>query len=312
MKTLKKILICLSLVCCLAVSGVACGNNSEGGNEEDTVSTQSASNDTTDENSGSDEQSADGGNVDDTSSDTDNKTSDTTSANDKSEEVYETEALTDSDGNIVTDADGNTVTQKVLVTAEQPEDNNNASGETTNVQLTVTEEGSSGDNATTENTGLYFAKNRYSTFMWFDMQSDAKFSGSGEIATITFKALNDANAGDYNVELSYIGMFDETANEVKFSAMNSVITIGDVTGGATVQGASASEPVLRLDNATVRAGDTVSIKLYLDNNTSNIAGFQLDLKYDNKALEVQNIEPSGILADKTFDTNLNIDVATVD
>lgn len=190
--------------------------------------------------------------------------------------------------------------------------NENANGgQQTNAVITVTEMNNTttaNNNATTTaDTGLYFAKNRYSTFIW--MADDAKNRyGSDAFAEITFKALENAKTGTYPIEISYIDIYDENCDMVNFTAMNGTITVGN-ENSVIAQGSASSGPVVRLDNGNVKPGDTVKLKLYFDNNPG-VAVFQMDIKYDNNALEVQSITPAGMFANDSIDSNLNINIAS--
>ncbi|MGN1411715.1 MAG: cohesin domain-containing protein [Oscillospiraceae bacterium] len=382
MKNLKKILMCLSLVCCLSL-GVACGNNNGDGEEAqdnssvDNVAENNNSNNGDDSQGDTVEVTDEEGNVievttiaDGNSSDSDNSAYvtdvDGSIVTDANGNAFVTEAVTDSQGATVTDDSGNVVTQKVAVTTKTSNVNNgndanasttvandssnnnatttvadgnsnannnntttvadgnsnannnqttNANGQQTNVVLTVTEMNNTttvnNNNAnvttTVADTGLYFAKNRYSTFIW--MADDAKNRyGSDAFAEITFKAFENAKTGTYPIEISYIDVYDENCDMVNFTAMNGTITVGD-ENSVVAQGPASSGPVIRLDNGNVKPGDTVKIKIYFDNNPG-VAVFQMDIKYDNNALEVQSINPAGMFANDSIDSNLNINIAS--
>lgn len=361
MKNLKKILICLSLVCCLSL-GVSCGSNG-GDNEENSQNNSSADN-VTDSDISNDDNSIQvtdeqGNTIDVTTSngDGDGSTDDAQSyvtddsgnvVTDANGNAFVTEAVTDASGNVVTDDSGNTVTQKVAVTTTNgnnndannstttvaPNGDNNAvattvannnattnanadnnannnatttvAGQQTNAVLTVTQENNVVA-TTTADTGLYFAKNRYSTFIWMSEDSLNRY-GSEAFAEVTFKVLDNAKTGTYPVELSYMDMCNENVEMVNFSAMNGTITVGN-ENSVVAQGPASSGAVVRMDNGFAKPGDTVKLKLYLDNNPG-VAIFQMDIKYDNNALEVQSITPTGMFANDTIDSNLNINIAS--
>lgn len=254
--------------------------------------------------------------------------------------AFVTEAVTDADGSIVTDDDGNTVTQKVsvittaknsngtssndgattnsnnnsdangngntttVVTNNGGNSSDNNSSSQTNAVLTVTENGGNAVVTTTtvtQDTSPYFAKNRYSAFNW--MSTDAKNRyDSGEIAEITFKVADDAKTGTYPIEITYTDISNEKAELLTFPAINGTITVGTENKVET-QGA-ASSTSFRLDNGYAKPGDTVTIKIYLDNNPG-VSIFQVEFKYDNNALEVQSIIPSGIFANESILSNMN-------
>jgi hypothetical protein len=125
---------------------------------------------------------------------------------------------------------------------------------------------------------------------------------SGAMAEVTFKVLDDAVAGDYPVEFNYVELYDTNGDAVPFTVQNGTITVG-ATKSVTEQGAASSGVSYRIDNATAQPGDTVTLTVYLDNNTG-IAITKVELKYDNKALEVQDVKSTGAFTE-TIDYNPN-------
>lgn len=300
MNRLKKVLICLSLVCCLGVGAVGCGGGSTGSEQGGAVTTTGNNNsadvgDATEDDGGSDANSSD-----DSSSDGDSQAS-------------ETVALTDTNGSVITDDNGNVVTQ-VVVNTESANDNStttaNDSSNEENPQnsnvISITEGTDANGNtvANTENTQLYFAKNRYSVILW--LADDAKnVYDSGAVAEYTFKVQSDAPDGTYPIEIDYGEFTDQDGNDVSFTVQNGTLTVGQ-PASVSEQGAAASGVSLRVDNATAQPGDTFKIKLYVDNNTG-FAVTRVELKYDSKIMEVESIASAGILANYTVESNLNND-----
>jgi hypothetical protein len=358
MKNLKKMLMCLSLVCCLSL-GVACGSSdtdSTDDSSQDTSSADVADNATDDETSDNIEVTDEDGNVITTttaegeSADGAETTTqplvtdaDGNIVTDSNGYAYVTEAVTESDGSVVTDDSGNVVTQRVTVTTAANGNSNNSNNNNnsanananadtttvagangnnatttvaggnattdsnsaqTNAVLTVTEDnaGNASSTTTTADSSVYFAKNRYSSFFWMSVDAMNIYE-SGAFAEVTFKVLDTAKAGTYPIEIVYTDLSNENADLISIPAINGTITVGDVSSKAEAQGA-ATEFAVRVDNGYAKVGETVTIKLYIDNNPG-ISIFEMDMKYDNNALEVESILPTGIIANDTIDSNLN-------
>lgn len=341
MKNVKKILICLALVCCLSMGTIGCD---KGDNTSTTDSNVSTDADTT-------QAGADGG--DDNTQDTaeDNAQSEeqqtnadanevTTSVADANNDVQETIALTDAEGNVVTDKDGNIVTQKVV----NNDSNNNdttqavqtdADGNTvTNSANDTTQNNSSNDNNSNSNNSndnnnnnsddnnnsndnnsddnndddsIYFAKNAYTILLWMSEDTSNKYE-SGEMVELTFKVLDTAENGDYPVTFNYVEMYDTSTEAVPFTVQNGTITVGK-DKSVTAQGAASEGANFRLDNATAQPGDTVKLKIYIDNNPG-MALNKIELKYDSKAFEVQNITPVGGYSNEIIESNMNASKST--
>jgi hypothetical protein len=313
MKNIKKILICVALISCFSMSAIGCDStNSEDNNTSAEVTTGAevdtdSVDDTAEESADTEEASQD-----DTSIADDTASEDTTSADGESTEenadetVEETVAVTDADGNQVTDSDGNVVTDIVIVnkngSSAQTDANNNDSN---NAQTEANADQNSNNNqeaTTTEDSSIYFAKNRYTTFLW--MSNDTlNRTYSGAMAEVTFKVLDGATAGDYPVEFNYVEIYDTNGEAVPFTVQNGTITVGSAKS-VTEQGAAASGVNYRIDNATAQPGDTVTLTVYIDNN-SGMAITKVELKYDNNALEVQSLKSTGDFSSETIDYNPN-------
>ena len=129
---------------------------------------------------------------------------------------------------------------------------------------------------------------------------------SGAMVELSVKVLDDAKAGDYPIEFNYVELYNSDNDEVPFTVQNGTITVGKASS-VTEQGAATSGVNYRLDNATAQPGDVVKLKVHLDNNTG-IAVTRVELKYDNKALEVQSINACGVFADQIIENGkLNSD-----
>lgn len=317
MKSLKKALVCISLVCCLSVGAIGCSSSDSDGDTSQTdadasVSVSDGNAEVTDaENQETDEQGNVVTNADSTSSDDD---SDSDSNNDGDSTTQETVALTDSEGNVVTDDDGNVVTQ-IVVNSNNSSTTTSSNGQTTDSDGNVVTNNNSnsnndGDSDSDSNSddnndsSIYFAKNRYSTFIWMSEDTSNRYE-SGIMAEIAVKVLDDATAGDYSMEFNYVELYDTNGEEVPFTVQNSTITVGKASS-VSEQGAATSGVNYRLDNATAQPGDVVKIKVHLDNN-SGIAVTRVELKYDNKALEIQSISASGAFSDQIIESALNLE-----
>jgi len=329
MKNLKKVLVCIALVCCLSIGSIGCSNDTNDNAQSDTSISDNA-----------------GANVGDSNNTQDNDTQETDAdgnivTNNSNNQVQETVALTDANGNVVTDADGNVVTQVVVnnggntTQAAQTDANGNeipsnavtdskgnvvtetdASGNT----VVVTDKNSSNNNnnnnsnnndTTSNDDSIYFAKNRYSVFIWMSEDTSNKYD-SGAMVEVAFKVLDDAPAGNYPVEFNYVELYSSDAedniSEVPFTVQNGSITVGQETS-VSEQGAASNGVNLRLDTATAKPGDVVKLKVYLDNNTG-IAVSKIELNYDNKALEVQSISPAGVFSNEIIESNINRETST--
>lgn len=318
MKKLRKALVCVALLCCLSVSVLGCNSTTDDDSNNQTDANASVSDNVGDaqanaENQETDEQGNVVTNADNTSND--------------SNTPQETVALTDASGNVVTDENGNVVTQIVV---DNGDDNSNNNGSTTtasggqttdkqgntvtdeqgnpvtNAGVTVTDDGGNSSNSgNDDNQNLYFAKNRYSTFLWMSEDTSNKCE-SGVVVEVAVKVLDDAQSGEYPIEFNYVELYDTNNNEVPFTVQNGTVTVGQASS-VSEQGAASSGVNYRLDNATAQPGDVVKLKVHLDNNTG-IAVTRVELKYDNKALEVQSISSSGAFADQIVESGkLNSD-----
>jgi hypothetical protein len=240
--------------------------------------------------------------------------------------------VTDANGNDVTDSNGDVVTETQVVQVNgnnssngNGNSNNNASnGDTTdangnavtttatnsngNSGATTTTNGNSNNaenNATTtlEDTSVYFAKNRYTTFLWMS-DDTSNYYQSGAMAELTFKVLDDAKVGTtYPIEFNFVEIYDTDAVEVPFTVQNGSIEVGKDLS-VTQQGAATSGVNYRMDKATAQPGDTVTLTVYLDNN-SGMAITSVELKYDNNALEMQSVKATGAFADQVIESNMN-------
>jgi hypothetical protein len=246
-----------------------------------------------------------------------------------------TVTVTDADGNTVTDSNGEAVTetQKVASNGNNSNSNNSNGGDSNNA--TTTAKGNSNDattttakgnsnnsdgnnsngdtnkdsdkdsnNATTtsESNSLYFAKTRYTTFLWMSDDTSNNYS-SGAMAELTFKIADDAEPGVYPVEFNYIEIYDTNAEEVPFTVQNGSIEVGKDLS-VTEQGQATSGVNYRMDTATAQPGDTVTLTVYLDNN-SGMAITSVELKYDNNVLDMQSVKATGAFADQVIESNMN-------
>lgn len=310
MKKLRKALVCVALLCCLSVSALGCsGTDSNNSQAENSVS-----------DSVQDTQSGD------EAQETDAQGNAVTDAQGSGDNAQETVALTDSNGNVVTDASGNVVTQVVVdnnnnngndgstTTAKDGQTtdangntvtNNNDNNSNDNNNNGNNNNGNNNNNDNNNNSSVYFAKSRYATFLWMSEDTSNKVD-SGAMVEVSVKVLDDAQAGEYPIEFNYVELYSSDNNEVPFTVQNGTVTVGKASS-VTEQGAPTSGVNYRLDNATAQPGDVVKLKVHLDNNTG-IAVTRVELKYDNKALEVQSINACGVFSDQIIETGkLNSD-----
>lgn len=317
MKNLKKVLVCIALVCCLSIGSMGCSSDTK--DNENAQSDASVSDNFGDSNNAQDndtkETDAEGNVV----------------TNNSNNQAQETVALTDANGNVVTDAEGNVVTQIVVNngdnTTQAVQTDANGTQIPSNVVTdskgnAVTETDANGDNVvvtdknntsnnnndtTSKDDSIYFAKNRYSVFIWMSEDTSNKYD-SGSMVEVAFKVLDDAPAGTYPVEFNYVELYNSDTYEVPFTVQNGSITVGQ-QASVSEQGAAASGVNYRIDTATAQPGDIVKLKIHLDNNTG-IAVTKVELKYDNKALEVQSISPVGAFSNEIIESNINAESST--
>jgi hypothetical protein len=126
---------------------------------------------------------------------------------------------------------------------------------------------------------------------------------SGAMAELTFKVLDDAETGTYPIEFNFVEIYDTDAVAVPFTVQNGSIEVGKDLS-VTEQGAATSGVNYRMDKATAQPGDTVTLTVYIDNN-SGMAITSVELKYDNKALEMQSVKATGAFADQVIESNMN-------
>lgn len=339
MKKLRKALVCVALLCCLSVSALGCSSTDSNNNPaENSVSDSVQDTQSSDEAQETDAQ----GNAVTDAQGSDNNAQETVALTDSNGNV-----VTDADGNVVTQVvvdnnnnknnnddsnsstttakDGQTTDSKGNTVTNNSDNNNNNSNNNDNNNNSNNNNNNSNNNNNNSNnnnnnnsnsndnnnnnnnnnSNVYFAKSRYATFLWMSEDTSNKVE-SGAMVELSVKVLDDAKAGDYPIEFNYVELYNSDNDEVPFTVQNGTVTVGKALS-VTEQGAATSGVNYRLDNATAQPGDVVKLKVHLDNNTG-IAVTRVELKYDNKALEVQSINACGVFADQIIENGkLNSD-----
>ena len=145
---------------------------------------------------------------------------------------------------------------------------------------------------------------------WNNPLRTTNITANGDIAVITFDIDEDTPNGTYDIGL-YAADYDVLTTDLKkigddFDYYDGSIT---VTGGSSSSSSSSSsdddddddfygdEPVIAVSNASVRAGNTFSVNVTLDNNPGIIA-LRTMLAYNDKYFEITDVKDNGILGDK--------------
>jgi len=111
-------------------------------------------------------------------------------------------------------------------------------------------------------------------------------SANDTILTMTFEVLEDAAAGDANVEVVLGEIINEDMDDIEFSSVPGVITI---SSGETPP--PSTDPTVRVPNAQAKAGETVALKVAVENNPG-IFALTFSFQYDTSRLKLVSVTPN--------------------
>ena len=111
-------------------------------------------------------------------------------------------------------------------------------------------------------------------------------TANGTILTMTFEVLEDAAAGDANVEVVLGEIINEDMDDIEFTSVPGVITINS---GETPQ--PSGDPTVRVPSAQARVGETVTLDVAVENNPG-IFALTFSFQYDTSRLKLTAVTPN--------------------
>ena len=247
------------------------------------------------------------------------QTTTTPASNSKGNKITVIE-VTDKNGNIVTDSNGSAVTE--IVAADS--DNNiitNSDGSfvrpDTSINTTlpsVTKPQAPLQSSETDISDAYVTSYGSVNFTWLCSNKENSLPGNGQFAVFTFKIKDNAQKGDYNIDL--LSAYGDPANcFVKYDGTkkNAYLDGGTISVGTgyTLPDNTSDTPEIyaNLTNASGNPGDTVTIYMDISNNYPGVIGCcTMNIKFDNNALEIMSITQGSLfdtISKGTFATSMD-------
>ena len=128
------------------------------------------------------------------------------------------------------------------------------------------------------------------TLLWEDALAEENYTGNGTLAILSFKVLDDAQAGNTEIVLSLDqgSTINVDVENVSLQLVNGTVTI---TGG--YEPPVVQTPTIALADVEANAGDTIEVPIYIQNNPGLIA-LKFSVSYDAEVLTLLSATDAGI------------------
>lgn len=142
------------------------------------------------------------------------------------------------------------------------------------------------------------------SWLWIDNGTE-DINGDGELFDVTFKIKDGTADGNYNIVVNSLQMCNKDLKVIQGETIDGCITVGSAS--APEQASAGTDNTVILENASGNAGDTITMKVKLENNPG-FCTIQVGINYDSSALEITEVTNVGIIGDSGSVTK-NLDVA---
>lgn len=193
---------------------------------------------------------------------------------------------------VVTEADGQPKTEFVPVTDLNHQNVTDASGQVVTEAVTVTQAvtQATSEAVSADDSGAYKSDTESMYIFWIDIEKDINYEFEGQFLKASFKIKDDAPEQDYPVsispDLSTVG--GKSLNK-DVKVYNGTIRVG---GDIDKKSIPSDQFVIYADNVSAKPGDTIDYYVNINKNPG-MAAFMIWFSYDSNAMECLGVEACG-------------------